>query len=101
MGREAALVRRQRRNLRPILSRRGAMASRRGKSPAPESHGAGDDVFHATQFLLLRRRIRWLVARMDLDEYCAGSSPPQKPCWPTHQRRSYGLVEARASALGN
>ncbi len=37
---------------------RGAMACRGGKPAAPESHGAGHDVFHAAQFLLLRRRVR-------------------------------------------
>src|SRR5882762_6923035 len=101
MGSQAALVRRQRRNLRALLSRRGAMARRGGKSTAPESHGAGHDVFHATQFLLLRRRVRWLLARMDLDEYCSRSSPPQESCWATQQRRGCGLLEARASTHGN
>src|SRR5260370_34732733 len=77
MGGKAILVRRQRWHLRALLSRRGAMACRRRESSAPESHGAGHDVFHAAQFLLLRRRIRWLLARLDLDEYRAGFSSEQ------------------------
>src|SRR5882762_6250605 len=101
MGREAAVVRRQRRNLRALLSRRGAMASRGGKSTAPESHGAGDDVFHAAQFLLLRRRVRWLVARMDLEQHRARYSETKESCRATNSRRSCGNVEARASAHGN
>jgi hypothetical protein len=40
-GREATVVRRQRRHLRALLSWRGAMARRGGKSSAPESHGSG------------------------------------------------------------
>src|SRR5260370_8468792 len=95
MGGKAILVRRQRWHLRALLSRRGAMARCRGKSSAPESHGAGHDVFHATQFLLLRRRVRWLLARLDLDEYRPGYSPAQESARPQDLRGGSRNLEAR------
>src|SRR6266851_8005599 len=98
MGGKAILVRRQRWHLRALLSWRGAMARCRGKSSAPESHGAGHDVFHATQFLRLRRRVRWLLARLDLDEYRAGYSPAQESARPKNLSRSRGKLEARTRA---
>src|SRR5712671_5800616 len=101
MGCEATMVRRKRGHLRPLLSWRGAVARRRGKSAAPESYGAGDDVFHAAQFLLLRRRVRRLVARMDLEQHRARYSETQESCRAANSRRNCGNVEARASAHGN
>src|SRR6266849_5599958 len=98
MGREATLVRRERRHVWPFLSRRGAMAGCHRKSATPESHGAGHDIFHAAQFLLLRRRVRWLLARLDLDEYRAGYSPSQESARPENLSRSRGKLEARTRA---
>src|SRR6266849_8056936 len=99
MGREATLVRRERRHVWPFLSRRGAMAGCHRKSATPESHGAGHDIFHAAQFLLLRRRVRWLLARLDLDEHRAGSSPAQESVWPEDLRRGRANLEARTRTL--
>src|SRR6266852_1692043 len=98
MGGKAILVRRQRRHVWSILPGRGAVACCRGESSAPESHGAGHDVFHAAQFLLLRRRIRWLLARLDLDEYRAGYSPSQESARPEDLRRGRRNLEARTRA---
>src|SRR5258707_7333201 len=78
MGGAAAVVRRKRRHFRALVSWRGAMARCSGESSAPESHGSGHDVFHAAQFLLLRRRVRWLVTRLGLDEHRAGRSTAPK-----------------------
>jgi len=94
---QTALVRRKRRNLRPLVSRRGAMARRGGKSTAPESHGAGHDVFHAAQFFYSGgvfdgSWLEWIWMNIAPDLAATGT------CWPTHQRRSCGLVEARAPA---
>src|SRR5216684_1188649 len=82
------------------IKAKGATASTPSNGP-PNSRGAGHDVLNATQFLLLPRCVRRLVARMDLDEYRSRSSPPQEYCRPTHQRRGCGLLEARASAHGD
>src|SRR6267154_3025006 len=101
MGCQATMGRRKRGHLRTLLSWCGAMARRGGKSTAPESHGAGDDVFHAAQFLLLRRCVRWLVARMDLEQHRARYSETQESCRAANSRRSCGNVEARACAHGN
>src|SRR5260370_38165603 len=74
------------------------MAGTPRETSHPESRGAGHDVFHAAQFLLLRRRVRWLLARLDLDEYRAGYSPAQESARPKNLSRSRGKLEARTRA---
>src|SRR5215471_17904637 len=98
MGRRAAVVRWERWHLRPFLSRRGAMACCRRKSPAPQSHGTGDDLFHTAQFLLLWRRLRRLLAGLDLVQHRAGHSQAQESARTKNTRRTDSRMEARTRA---
>ena len=62
VGGGPALVRRRGGDVRPVVSGRRAVAGRAGIAPAPQGHGPRDDVLHAAQLLLRRRRLRHVVA---------------------------------------
>lgn len=54
------------RDLRPFLSRRGAVAGGGGKPASPQSHGPGHDVFYSTEFFLCLGIVGPVMDGMDL-----------------------------------
>src|SRR3989338_5115597 len=88
MGGATAVVERRGGHLRAVLSRRGAVAGRQRAPAAPEGDGAGDDLLLPAQLLLLRRRLRPLVDRLDLEQHRPPHPPPPEPARPEDLRRS-------------
>src|SRR5215470_17525983 len=100
MGGPAAVVRWECRHVWALLSRRGAMAGGGGRSTASESHGAGDDILHPAKFLLFGRLVRWLVARVGLDEYRTGRTGAKEARRAKNGQGSRGNLAARTRAHG-
>src|SRR5262245_29668085 len=99
MGRRTAVVERNRRNLRPFLSRSGAMARCNRKSAAFESNGSRNDIFHAAELFLFRRRFRRFVDRLDLVQHSARCPQTKESSWAANVQRGSGSVENGARAI--
>ena len=72
MGRLAALVQRSGRHVRPVVSGCRAMAGRDGGAAASGCDGTGHDLLVASELLLFERRVRPLLAALDLRQHRAG-----------------------------
>ena len=79
MGRVAGLVEWQGRHLRVLLSRRRAMACGPGAATAPGVDGAGDDLLLAAELLLHERRVRPVLAAVDLHQRRTGRTSSSRP----------------------
>src|SRR5579859_1492383 len=98
MGRGAAMVEREGRNIRAFISRSGAVAGCSRESAAPEGHGTCDDVFHSAQFLLFRGRVRRIMAGLDLVQHRSRYSEAEAPGGPTNVRGGCRFLDNRARA---
>ena len=97
VGGTAAVVQRRRGDLRPLLSRRGAVAGGGGASAVTEGDGAGHDLCDSGELLVLGRRVGWLVARLDLVEHRARPAPADRRGGAAHGRGGGGRVGARGA----
>src|SRR5216683_3577673 len=92
------MVKRRCGHIRAVLSGCCAMAGCGGESSALKGDGAGDDVLHPAKFLLFRRRVRRVVAGLDVVQHRSGFAPKEKSGRPTNTRRGCGRVEDRTRA---
>ncbi len=90
VGRGAALVHRPGRHVRPLVSRRRAMARRRAVAPASRGDGAGDDLRVTDPLLVHRRRVGRIVARVGVDQHGARPAAPPRPARSADARRPPG-----------
>src|ERR1700687_5696763 len=94
MGRRSTMVEWRGRHVRPVLSRRRPMARRSGEPTSPQSDGPRNDFLDAAQFFLLRRRLRWLLAGLDLVQYRSGGKQEETSTRPRELQRSSRILEA-------
>src|SRR5215472_14983097 len=72
MGCRSALVEWCGRNIRPFLSRCGAMAGGGAKPSSPEGNGSRHDILHPAELLLRGWNLGHVMDRLDLDQHCMG-----------------------------
>src|SRR5215469_14354552 len=84
MGCRSAVVDGCGRNIRPFLSRCGAMAGGGAKPSSPEGNGSRHDILHPAELLLRGWNLGHVMDRLDLDQYCVGYPREEKTAGATN-----------------
>src|SRR5215470_8403437 len=93
MGGEAAVVERENWNVRIVVPRSGAMAGSGRGSSTFACNGSGDDVFDSAEFLLCRRYLGYVLARLDLGQHCLRYKSEEESPWAENAQSGVGGVE--------